>query len=108
VTEFIRGGGACIVSVNVLSGASPLKWANREEPLGGPDNGWRFLSMIDDDEFLSDPDNLQVADINRVIEIEPAILAIYLMPVGTDVQLVTEPGGAISIYDNHTGRKLDV
>lgn len=60
---------------------------------------------IDDDDFINNPDNLLVCDFNTVANIEPAILAIYNMPVSSDSQLVTEDG-KIKFYDNLTEKEV--
>jgi hypothetical protein len=57
--EFIRNPGGSVVSKNILNGKGKLKWCIREKPLNDFDNGWRFLSDIDTDEFLSNPNNRQ-------------------------------------------------
>lgn len=106
--EFIEKAGGCIVSKNILDGKGKLKWLLREVSTDRTvDNGWRFFSDIDDDDFINNPDNLLVCDFNTVANIEPAILAIYNMPVGSDLQLVTE-GGKIKFYDNLTEKEVQL
>ena len=82
--------GACMVSKNIYNGKGKLKWCIKEESSRDVDNGWRFLSDIDTDEYLSDINNWCILAYETVIEIEPAVLAIYDMPVGTDVTLLQE------------------
>lgn len=98
--------GRCIVSNNILHGIARLKWCFREESISAIDNGWRFLSEIDTDAYLSDPKNLSVCDYNKLIEIEPAIVAIYDMPIGTDVTLMQENNKKFFVY-NETGDKVN-
>lgn len=105
--EFIKNAGGCIVSNNILNGKGTLKWLLREESVDKNDNGWRFLSDIDDEKFINNPDNLTVCDFNTVAEIEPAIIGVYLMPVGSDLQLV-RVNGIISFTDNITGEKVKI
>jgi hypothetical protein len=107
-TEFLHDAGGCVASTNVLSGRAPLKWLNREQPIDPVDTGWRFASTIDDDAYLSDSTNLRVVDFNTIVGVEPAVLAVYSMPVGSDLQLVTEVDGRVVFYDNKTGSPLDV
>jgi len=103
--EYIINAGGCIVSNNILSGKGSLKWMVRNESVNKNDNGWMFFSDIDDDEYADDPNNFTVCDFNTVANIEPAIIAIYLMPVGTDLQLVSE-NGKLKFYDNLTGKEV--
>lgn len=106
-TEFIKDAGASIVSKNILEKKGKLKWILRENSIDPVDNGWRFFSDIDTDEFLNDPNNLVVCDFNTIAEIEPAIIAIYLLPVNTDLQLV-EVDGKIKFIDNITEREINL
>lgn len=105
--EFIKDAGGVLVSRRILEGKSSLKWAFREESAAPMDNGWRFLSTDDDDEFINTPGNMVVADFNTVAGIEPAIIEIYLLPVGADLQLVRENDGRLVFYNNETGEPLE-
>lgn len=101
--EFIKNAGACVVSKNILNEQGKLKWAFREESQDPTDNGWRFFADIDDEAFVNDPSNLEVCDYNTVAGIEPAIIGIYLKPVGSDFQIVRIPEtGEIKVFDNQT------
>jgi len=100
--EFIPKAGACLVSVNVLSGAGRVRWMVRKPSQAPVDNGWRIFSSIDTSEFLAEAGNLQITDFNQVCAIEPALIGIYDFPVGSDLQIVDD--GQIRIVDTLTGR----
>ena len=104
--EFIKDAGGVLVSRRILDGQSPVKWVFREEPAAPMDNGWRFLSVADDDEYINTPGNMVIADFNTVAAVEPAIIGIYLLPVGSDLQLVHENNGSLVFYNNKTGQPL--
>ena len=97
--------GGSIVSRNILEGKGRLKWCFREEFANEVDNGWRFLSEIDTDEFLNTPGNLVVCDWGTIFEIEPAIMPIFDMPVGTELTLVYKFRKKYFV-DSHTGRPV--
>ncbi|MFC7619974.1 DUF2185 domain-containing protein [Microlunatus sp. GCM10028923] len=103
--QFIPGAGACLTSTNVLSGAGRVRWMVREESRASADNGWRIFSDVDTSEYLADAANLKIVDYNQVCEIEPALIGIWDLPVGSDLQLVDE-GQGIKIVDTDTGREL--
>lgn len=104
--EFIKNAGGCVVSKNILTGKGRIKWLIREQSVDKVDNGWRFFSDIDDDDFINNPDNLAICDFNTIANIEPALIGIYLLPVESDLQLVVEDG-KISFFDNMTGEQVD-
>ena len=106
--EFIGNAGGCIVTKNLYEGKGKLKWLLREESADlNVDTGWRFFSDIDDSDYINNPDNLVTCDFNTVANIEPAVLGIYGMPVGTDLQIVVK-GGVITFYDNLTEQQVEV
>ncbi|WP_110182651.1 DUF2185 domain-containing protein [Nocardioides solisilvae] len=103
--EFIPRAGACVASGNVLSGAGRVRWMVREESSAPADNGWRIFSHLDTEEYLDDPENLHVADFNAVCMLEPALIGIWDLPVGSDLQLVVDEAG-IHVVDTPTGREV--
>ena len=79
-------------------------WLNNDNNIAIYDNGWRFLSEVDTDEYLQDASNMVVCDWGTLFEIEPAISLIYDMPVGTDLTLVYENGRKYFVY-TETGER---
>ena len=69
--------GGSVVSNHILENKAELKWVFREDAVDELDNGWRFLSEIDTEEYLSNPENMSVCDWSTIVEIEPAVLLIY-------------------------------
>ena len=92
------GLGGSIVSKNILESKGRLKWCIKESPVNELDNGWRFLSDIDTDDFLSDSSNMLICDWETVIELELAVMSIFNMPQGTDITLINENGKKYFIY----------
>lgn len=105
IVKFIKDAGGCIVSKNILTGKGKLKWCIREESVNEVDNGWRFLSDIDTDEYLSKADNLCICDFNTVANIEPAVLSIYEFDIGTDIEL-NRKEGRIVFLDSKSGKEI--
>ena len=65
--------GGSIASKNILEKHGRIKWCFREEGVNAIDNGWRFLSEVDTDDYLQDASNMVVCDWGTLFEIEPAI-----------------------------------
>lgn len=97
--------GACLVSKNIYTGKAKLKWCVRENSNREIDNGWRFLSEIDTEEYLSMSSNWCILPYESVIEIEPAVFAIYEMPVGTEITLMYENKRKYFV-DSETGKEI--
>ncbi|WP_436969168.1 immunity protein Imm33 domain-containing protein [Bacillus sp. GL1(2024)] len=73
----------------------------RENLIEAADDGWKLFSKIDDD-YINNSENLVLCDFNAVANIELAILGIYELPIGSDLQLVSE-NGKIRFINNLTG-----
>lgn len=99
------GLGGSIVSKHLLDSEGELQRCVRDEAANPLDNGWRFFANIDTKEYLNDPDNMTVCDFGTVVDIEPAVLQIYDMPVGTDLMLLIDKGKRTFIHTD-TGRKV--
>lgn len=95
--------GGCIVTKSVLEGKSSIKWLFREQGVNQVDNGWRVIGDTDTQEYIDDSSNSVVVDFDRLVEIEPAVLSVYDMPVGSDLEFVSE--GRYFI-DTKTGNRI--
>ena len=99
------GLGASIVSNNILKNKANIKWILRENSVNELDNGWRFLSEIDTEEYLSHAENMSICDWSTIVEIEPAVLSIFNMPIGTELIIIYEDE-RVYFLDSNSGQKL--
>jgi hypothetical protein len=61
----------------------PVRWMYREDPDHADDSGWRFFSGIgEDDDYVGNPDNTGVYDVNTIASFDPSILPFLDAPVG--------------------------
>ena len=90
--KYVENAGSCIVTKSILNAETKFRWLFREEPLNNIDTGWMAFGDSDNDEYVNDPKNLSVVDLNTLINIEPTILNVYEMPVGTDLIFIEEDG----------------
>ena len=103
--QFIPKAGACILSKNVIEGKGRVRWMVREKSVIPQDNGWRIFSHIDDSAYLANRDNLQVVDFNQACLFEPALIGIWDLPVGSDLQIVDD-GRTVEVVETRTGRVI--
>lgn len=104
-TEFIPNAGACLATTNVMSGRGRVRWMVREDSQDPVDNGWRVMSHIDDEAYLNSAGCWQVVDYNDLCALEPALVEVWSLPVGSDLQLVDD-GAGVCIVDAATGRQV--
>lgn len=103
----IEINGEATVSKNILNGVGRLKWCARDEPIREGDTGWTFLSEVDNDEFCLNSENFVMVPYLDVFEIEPAVLWIFQLPIGTDIQLIIQKSERYFI-DNNTGNRISI
>jgi hypothetical protein len=103
--EFIPDAGACTITLNAYEGRGAIRWMVREQSKAPADNGWVIMSAIDTSEYLSNSANWRIADFNEVCAIEPALIGIWDLPVGSDLQIVRDEAGT-RIVETRTGREI--
>ena len=90
--KYVENVGSCIITKSLLNGETKLRWLFREEPLNNIDTGWIAFGNKDNDDYVNNPKNLAVVDLNTLINIEPTVLNVYEMPIGTDLIFINENG----------------
>lgn len=101
--QYINGAGGSIVSRSILEGKSKLKWLFRED--GGIGNGWVAFGDSDSQEYVNDAKNLTVVDFNTLANIEPTVLNVFYMPMGTDLEFRSDKSGKYFV-DTKTGKEI--
>ncbi|UUX35129.1 immunity protein Imm33 domain-containing protein [Fundicoccus culcitae] len=104
-TIFIENAGGMMVTRSLLEGTSKLKWIFRSESQHPDDNGWRALGDTDTEEYINVVENNVIIDFNRLATMEPAVLSIYQLPVGTDLVFHDDETGRY-FTDIRTGERL--
>lgn len=102
---FIENAGGVIITKSIYQGTSKLKWFFREESVNPSDNGWRAIGDNDTQEYLNNPENSMVVDFNTLANIEPAVLSVYDMPVGIDLEFCFDDTGRYFV-DTNTGNRI--
>lgn len=101
--EYISGAGGSIVSKSILSGRSRLRWLFREESQYG--NGWVAFGDTDTQEYVDNAENMAVVDFNTLANIEPTVVNVFYMPVGTDLEFRADKTGKYFV-DTKTGEEI--
>ena len=104
--RFIPNAGVCIATLNVINKTGVVRWMVRNPPQAYVDSGWEIMSHLDTTEYLNDPTNWRIVDFNYLCGIEPALIGIWDMPIGSDLQIVRDD--RIRIFDTPTGREIPV
>lgn len=106
----IPGALNCLASKQFLNESAPLGWLVRVEPEAPEDSGWRLYSRADTPEYIEGDGNFAIVPYNDAGEIEPMILPVYFMPVGTELRLFyDEQNDRLRWFDENSNQdgKLD-
>ena len=101
--EYIRGAGGSIVSKSILNGTSGLKWLFRQE--SEHLNGWVAFGDTDTQEYVDNAENMAIVDFNTLANIEPTVVNVFYMPVGTDLEFRSDRTGKYFV-DTKTGEEI--
>ena len=61
----------------------------REKPNNQADSGWCFLSGLETDEYMDNPSNHGIYDVNTVANYDPAIVPFLNAPIGSELERVS-------------------
>ncbi len=74
--------GACIASDKITVQGEPVGYMYREPPVETSDSGWRFLSGTETDEYMNDPNNSGLFDVNTIANYDTDIIEFLDAPMG--------------------------
>ncbi|MCI9337520.1 MAG: DUF2185 domain-containing protein [Lachnospiraceae bacterium] len=100
---YIRGAGGTIVTKSILDGTSKLKWLFRQD--GGLGNGWVAFGDRDSQEYVNDANNMAIVDFNTLADIEPTVVNVFYMPMGSDLEFRCDKTGKYFV-DTRTGKEI--
>ena len=78
--------GSCTATDKITVEGMKVGFFYREAPRFENDSGWRFLSGREDQEYIKDPNNTAVYDVNTIANYDAAIIAFLDFPVGSEFQ----------------------
>lgn len=86
IVELVKGYGGCLASDKITVDGDPVGFMYREEPCFEQDSGWRFLAGTEDEEYMDNPDNSAIYDVNTIANYDRAIIPYLHLPVGIELQ----------------------
>lgn len=101
--QYITGAGGSIVTKSLLNKTSQLKWLFRQESPYG--NGWVAFGDTDTQDYVNNPDNMSIVDFNTLANLEPTVLNVFHMPIGTDLEFRCDKSGKYFV-DTKTGQEI--
>ena len=83
--DLINGMGSCIATDKITVEGVPVAYMYREEPDLEHDSGWRFFSGTENQEYVDNPENSMMYDVNTIANYDSSIIPYLQMEIGTDL-----------------------
>src|SRR4030095_13810995 len=83
IIRLIEPMGGCIATDKITVEGELVDYMIREEPDNDMDSGWQFYSGTEDQEYIDNPDNSAIYDVNTIANYDRAIIPYLDLPVGT-------------------------
>ena len=75
--------GYVLASKMLVDGKRKVRYMYHEKPSNIQDSGWRFFCGDEDDDYVNNPDNIAIYDINTILGIDKSILPYLNSALGT-------------------------
>lgn len=90
IRPLAEGHGACFATDMITVEGYPVRFMYREEPDNEIDSGWRFMSGFESDEYMDDPENMAIYDVNTIANYDPSIIPFLNAPMGSAFEKTQE------------------
>lgn len=88
IIDLAQGYGGCIATDKITVLGELVDYMYRETFMNDVDSGWRFFSGTEDQEYVDNPDNSCIYNVNTIANYDPAIIPYLNFPVGTHLERV--------------------
>src|SRR5262245_11724567 len=93
------GLGACIATDLITVDGMPVRFMYREKPDNDLDSGWRFFAGSETDEYVENPENSGIYDVNTVANHDPDIIPHLEAPEGSAFERVDGGQPFVEVFD---------
>ena len=83
IKPLAKGRGGCIATDMVTVDACKIGFMYREEPDNNMDSGWRFMAGRESQEYMDNPDNHAIYEVNTIANYDPDIIPFLDAPFGS-------------------------
>jgi hypothetical protein len=83
IKPLATGLGACFATDMITVAGRKVRFMYREEPDHELDSGWRFMAGDETQDYMDDPQNLELYDVNTIANSDPEIIPFLDAPPGS-------------------------
>jgi len=85
IVDLIGNIGACMATDKITVDGLRVGYMYRETPENEIDNGWRFFSGTEDQDYVDNPNNTCIYNTNTIANYDPAIIPYLDLPEGSNL-----------------------
>jgi hypothetical protein len=89
--------GMCFATDLITVEGEQVGYMYRERPDNEVDSGWRFLAGTESEEYINNPDNLAIYDVNTIANYDPEIVPFLDAPIGSAFERESESGRFVEV-----------
>jgi len=98
IQPLATGYGGCIATDLITVAGRPVGYMYRKEPNNPQDSGWCFLSGYETQEYMNEPGNHAIYDVNTIANYDLEIIPFLDAPIGSAFER-NESGVLVEIYE---------
>ena len=88
IKQLITPMGGCFATYKITVEGEQVDYMVREEPSNEIDSGWQFFSGTEDQDYVDDPNNSAIYDVNTIANYDKAIIPYLNLPIGTQLERI--------------------
>lgn len=88
IKQLIEPMGSCLASDKITVDGLPIGYMYKEDPEEENDSGWRFLSGTETQDYINDPNNSMVFEVNTVANYDGSIIPYLKSRTGTELERI--------------------
>ena len=90
IKDIISPMGSCIASDKITVEGLKVGYMYREKSDFSTDSGWRFFSGTENDDYINNPDNLMIYDVNTIANYDSAIIGYLYLDIGVELERLSD------------------
>jgi hypothetical protein len=88
IIQLVEPMGACMATDMITVEGFKVGYMYRDEPFDKIDSGWRFFSGTESQEYVDDPDNSALYDVNTIANYDKDIVPYLELPAGSELERI--------------------
>lgn len=97
IKDLIPPMGYCHASDRITVNGDKVGFMYREVPSDEDDSGWRFLSGTESQDYIDDPANSMIFEVNTIANYDPAIIPYLKLSAGVELERAPDSEKFVSI-----------